>query len=1114
MWRREEQAVAKHWDIYVWRRTYSDFLHAGYLEQQKTVLIVFACLLLCVSLVCALAQSAFITLAVFGVIGAAILAVIWPHVGLLLLYACAGLPALILPLPGYHMHLVEPVTALCFIVVIVRRPPARLFVPHLLALAFLILALISFIHVPEVASGAQGNNIYGADKRLLALCIVLGTFFCSTLLGIYIKDRARFLIGILFVSLPPYLIGLAELIGVPLAPWLEASGANNLKMTLGRLWGPFPWSVNFGMYLINLFAVAIVCWLQGKRRWQRTFGGTMTLVTALSIIGTGTRSVAIAASMITLIAFGVTRRFKLLISTLLLAIALYAPFSDKIGTFFTHDEASTTNRLLIWNLALKLIQTHPWLGIGLEQFHYYYAQLIVSPADELGAQGIHPHQQYLEWAMESGLLWLIIGILLLLSIIFCCTRSYYSIQHNLQKTLQEYNQYDLHGQQMIVLAAGLAMIANILIGFFDAPLDQLEGPVLLFSLAGLALGQAFPGSWPGSPPVCSNDATASNNGALEPQQQYKNAIHLSYYMARNKSARTASIVLLLWHSLFDGRPRSDNGLSLLPWLGSTGGSTMTPKGGTATTRDCRYAASRQIKCNGLLSMIKYILEDLPFNKKIAATTTKENQAGARLDSTSTGRTIAIQLLSWGIAIPLILPTTALLAHYLGPVQYGEYSLTFPFLTIFALLSGTGMDPLIIRQLSNEPRTAWSRILSYALGSRLISTLISTAVAVLVACLLPVQAEQRNLFLLGSISLLFSFSFNGVRIVLSHGFRAEQRVALLATLEAANRILTAGLVALVVMLHLSLLWIYIIVVYSDLPAFLLQAWLAYRRYNIRLRFSLSHLHEYTLNGLPLVGHRVLSLVAGQIDLLILTIESTPLNVGIYALASRITDPLISLANVYVNGLYPLLCTSFCEDKKQFAVLYTEAVRGLLLITLPGAIMVTMGASSIVEVLGGEQFRAATGVVQILMWAMILTFLNQLAESACTAAHLERRVPLVTTTSTIINLAVNLLLIPRWQIIGASIAMLSSEGMALCLFTILLKKYIPPLPMIGATLSIFVCNLPALALLRWQSSKPFTLTMPLSIVLSIMSYIATGTLMREDLVKLWQIGHINSELQRRS
>src|SRR5581483_11350362 len=198
----------------------------------------------------------------------------------------------------------------------------------------------------------------------------------------------------------------------------------------------------------------------------------------------------------------------------------------------------------------------------------------------------------------------------------------------------------------------------------------------------------------------------------------------------------------------------------------------------------------------------------------------------------TGRSELVQILLWGVTIPIIFPVTALLARYLGPIQYGEYSLTFPFFTFFALLSGTGMDPLIIRLLSCQPRCQWSYILSYAAGTRLVSTMLSAVAAAVVAWVLPISIEQRSLFLVGCGALLFSFSFNGLRIIYSHGFRAEQRIEALSLLEMVNRVITAGLTLLIVLLRWPFFWGYVLLLYSDLPMFLCQVWLARRRFGIR------------------------------------------------------------------------------------------------------------------------------------------------------------------------------------------------------------------------------------------------------------------------------------------
>lgn len=959
-------------------------------KRQVELSILFGLLLVLVVLGCTMGPSPF--LAVGLVIGMALCvgALLYPRFAILMVLACAGMPSLLLPFPGHTAHLLEPPLLLCVLVILLRRPDLQLRLPHLLALAFIAISVISFIHVPEVAT-----NAYSADKRLLTLIVVFVAFFCGTFLARYIKNTSSFLISVLLINIPLYLIALAQFLGIHLASFLEASGAQDPKIAQGRLWGPFSWSSTFAIYLINLFAIALSCWLLGTRLRYRLIGMTMTIATALAIIGSGTRSVTLIAFGLTIVTFVITRRFKtLLITVLLSTLAIVLTFGALLPRFL-HDPSSIANRFLLWNEAITLIISHPWIGIGLQQFRFYYTQLIVSSAAQLNAHGIVPHEQYLEWGVESGIFALVIGALLLFSTAFACWRAYRTSTSD---------------RRVLLLAAWLAVVANILIGFLDVPLDPVEGAVFLFLLVGLALGCAE-------------------------------------YMPRMPPRKLFSLVSL----------------------------------------SSRWR--RNVQANDLA------------NEQAAGVPALLQLSPSIPSMQKTGRSVIVQLFLWGVTVPVIFPITALLAHYLGPIQYGEYSLTFPFFTIFALLSGTGMDPLIIRLLSRQPRREWSDILSYAAGTRLVSTMLSAVAAAIVAWVLSVSPEQRSLLLVGCGALLFSFSFNGLRIIYSHGFRAEQRIASLSLLEMVNRLITAALTLLIVMLRWPLFWGYVLLIYSDCPMFLFQVWLARRRFGIRLRFSLSRFREHMLGGLPMMGHHVLTLLSGQVDILLLMLMIGPLDVGIFALASRVTDPLISIALAYVNGLYPLLCRRFEDGRESFAQVFHGAIRILAQFMIPLAFLVCLEARWIVALLGGQQFAPAVVAVQLLMWAMVATFFNQLCERACVAANLERRIPLVTITVSIFNLVANLALIPHWQVAGAGIAAVVSESIELCLFAALLKAHINLLPTIRTILLTLVSNLPALMFLLWQEHTTPLLTLPVALLLTAAAYMVTRTLALKDIAMLW-------------
>ncbi len=360
-----------------------------------------------------------------------------------------------------------------------------------------------------------------------------------------------------------------------------------------------------------------------------------------------------------------------------------------------------------------------------------------------------------------------------------------------------------------------------------------------------------------------------------------------------------------------------------------------------------------------------------------------------------------------------------------------------------------------------------------------------------------------MLLLGSLSLLFSFSFNGLRIIYTLGFRAEQRVSMLSLLEATNRVITAGLVALVVFFRLSLLWAYILVVYSDLPFFIVLVIIARRRFHLRIRFSLTRLREYLFKSLSLTGYDVLTFLIGKADLILLLALVGPLSMGIYSLAARITDPLISIAYAYVLGLYPLLCIKFEEGRQQFALVYQEATRMLALAIIPLAIFVSIEASAIVALLGGKHFAPAATAVQLLMWAMTATFFSQLAARSCMAANMEKLIPYVTVASGCINILASLILIPRWPIAGAATAALLSQLVGLSLFSVLLIRHVHLLQILSGILRVLVGNLPMLVFLLWRHQEPLLLTAPIALLLTTIGCMATRVLSLKDVSRIQRI-----------
>ncbi len=425
------------------------------------------CIIICS---CTFLASPLIACIALAALGTLWLVFSYPRLAVLFVFLCTGLPSIQIPLPGHTLRPAEISLFLCVLLIFLIRPEIRLKPPHVFALLFLAVAFVSFLHTPEISTNA---TVFGANKRLYNLLTILAALFCGTFLINCVSNLSSLLSSILISNIPLYLISLAQTFRFHLPLFLSPDQNPALTGDAGRIVGPFDGAATFGIYLTGLFAVSLSCTLLGTCRRDRLIGTIMLLATTLALVGSGTRSALIAIGVMLFIGLITTKRFRLFLEFMALVIAGLAAFPNTILSHFTHAETSTSNRLFLWKEAINLIITHPLIGIGLEQFHYYYSLLIISQSTQLNQHGISIHNQYLEWGVEGGILWLILGVTFLLSLITFCTYNYPKANYE---------------QRLPLLAAVLATIGTVVTGFLDVPFDNVEGGVFLCMLAGLALG--------------------------------------------------------------------------------------------------------------------------------------------------------------------------------------------------------------------------------------------------------------------------------------------------------------------------------------------------------------------------------------------------------------------------------------------------------------------------------------------------------------------------------------------------------------------------------------------------------------------------------------------------
>lgn len=366
-----------------------------------------------------------------------------------------------------------------------------------------------------------------------------------------------------------------------------------------------------------------------------------------------------------------------------------------------------------------------------------------------------------------------------------------------------------------------------------------------------------------------------------------------------------------------------------------------------------------------------------------------------------------------------------IARYLGVEQFGLLSYASAFVSVAAWLSVLGLDPTVVRELVADPRRR-----DEALGSLLALRLLGAALMLLVTLLVlplvdPSDPRARAMILLISLAQV-PMACDSIDC----WFQAQ----LASRLAAIARILA---LLVVVAVRVILIWrqapieafAWAILLEGVLVALAMLA--AYRRAGNRprqLRPSLAKMRALLANGWPLVLSTAAVAVYQRADQVMIGELAGYAAVGAYSVAVRFVDLLALGPTVLLATLYPALLIARSGD----SALYARRVQALFDVSLWSALVLAsllwFAGGPMIRLFYGAAFAGAATVLAVLAWLPLLAFTGMVRLRVLMAENALRTALAIELTACALNIAGNLLLIPRWGASGAALAALAAAGIA--------------------------------------------------------------------------------------
>jgi len=199
---------------------------------------------------------------------------------------------------------------------------------------------------------------------------------------------------------------------------------------------------------------------------------------------------------------------------------------------------------------------------------------------------------------------------------------------------------------------------------------------------------------------------------------------------------------------------------------------------------------------------------------------------------------------------------------------------------------------------------------------------------------------------------------------------------------------------------------------------------WRKYQIRLspRIDWGVVKLFSKIALPFALAGIFARVYSYIDSILLSKLVGVVAVGWYSIAYKITFAFQFIPLALVASIYPRFSEYFSNDKARLSILLERSTKYLLIIVLPIVVGISIMAKDIVLSIYSADYLNSILPLKILLVGLIFSFISFPLGAFLNACNKQSTQTVIVFVVMVSNILLNLLLIPVYGVVGASVSAL--------------------------------------------------------------------------------------------
>jgi len=369
-------------------------------------------------------------------------------------------------------------------------------------------------------------------------------------------------------------------------------------------------------------------------------------------------------------------------------------------------------------------------------------------------------------------------------------------------------------------------------------------------------------------------------------------------------------------------------------------------------------------------------------------------------------------------------TIAIVARYLGPENLGKLSYAQSFVSILSIFASLGINQILYRDLTAEPERE-----NEFLGTAIASQFIFGTLAFFTSIGLSIWMGNTSILTTLIAITAFTFILNPLGTI-GILFQARVEAKYISQITIFLAFFIPALKLLIVFFDKGIIYFALILL---VESGLSTAWVLYIYIKklhlspLNWRITRPVFTKLMRDSWPFLFAGLFGYLYARVDQVMLQHYMGSTSVGLYDVAVRLSNIWSFIPALIIASIFPAIVSARKTNHAEYLKRLKSLTILIMIITFFIAFFVFIFSKIIVLIIFGNQYLESVAALRIYIWSGVLAILGTLAQQYLITENKGGINLILTMFGAIVNICLNLYMIPHYGMVGASISTLFSYAM---------------------------------------------------------------------------------------